>query len=189
MLAEMAQPARRSPPHRYIVRTPGTCGGRARVDRTRIPVWLIVSAVIRAGRSPEEFVEDYPRITLSQVHDAPASSGSSSTSSPRSAAPAGVRPRCTALKRRKRIMRGSRRDARSSSGDGGARRHCGVRREPSAHRIHPTKTTHPSEVCVVGVQLPLMLDRARRELDSRTSSWIIRTTSASSVSVVRIKAS
>src|SRR5206468_1316850 len=56
--------------HPYIVRTPGTCGGRARIDGTRIAVWLLVGAILRDGSSPEEFVADYPHLNLAQVHDA-----------------------------------------------------------------------------------------------------------------------
>ena len=60
----------RSTEHPHIVRTPGTCGGRARIDGTRITVWLVVTWVVRGGLSPEEFVEQYPGVTLAQVHDA-----------------------------------------------------------------------------------------------------------------------
>lgn len=66
----MAEAACRLREHPYIVRTPGTCGGRARIDGTRIPVWLVASLVLRGGTSPEEFVDAYPHLTLAQVHDA-----------------------------------------------------------------------------------------------------------------------
>ena len=56
--------------HPYVVRTEGTCGGRARIDGTRIPVWMIVSVIVRGGSTPEEFVEQYPHLDLARVHDA-----------------------------------------------------------------------------------------------------------------------
>ena len=66
----MSEAAHKPRPHPYVVRTAGTCGGRARIDGTRIPVWLVVSFVLRGGSSPEEFVEAYPHVTLAQVYDA-----------------------------------------------------------------------------------------------------------------------
>jgi len=66
----MADATSKPKPHPYITRTPGTCGGRARIEGTRIPVWLVVSFVLRGGASPEEFVEAYPHATLAQVYDA-----------------------------------------------------------------------------------------------------------------------
>lgn len=56
--------------HPYVVRTPGTCGGRARIDRTRIAVWFVVGAIVHRGETPEEFVEAYPHLNLAEVHDA-----------------------------------------------------------------------------------------------------------------------
>jgi uncharacterized protein (DUF433 family) len=56
--------------HPYVVRTPGVCGGRARVGGTRIPVWQVVSSIVYGGLSPEELVEQYPHLKLAQVHDA-----------------------------------------------------------------------------------------------------------------------
>ena len=46
-----------------IVRTPGTCGGRARIAGTRITVQYIVNE-IRAGVTPEEILENKPHLTL-----------------------------------------------------------------------------------------------------------------------------
>src|SRR5437773_1397248 len=56
--------------HPYVVRSAGTCGGRARIDGTRIPVWLVVSAIVRGGMTPEEFLESYSHLRLYQVYDA-----------------------------------------------------------------------------------------------------------------------
>jgi uncharacterized protein (DUF433 family) len=66
----MGAQAASKPGRPYVVRTPGTCGGRARIDGTRIAVWLVASSVLRNGMSPEEFVEQYPHLTLAQIHAA-----------------------------------------------------------------------------------------------------------------------
>jgi uncharacterized protein (DUF433 family) len=57
-------------PEPRVVRTEGTCGGRARIDGTRIPVWLVVSFIVRGEKTREEFLEAYPHITLPQVEAA-----------------------------------------------------------------------------------------------------------------------
>lgn len=49
---------------RAIVHTPGVVGGRARIDRTRISVWLLVE-MTREGMSPAEIVAQYPESRLS----------------------------------------------------------------------------------------------------------------------------
>lgn len=46
-----------------ISATPGVCGGRARVQNTRIPVWLLVEWR-RLGQSDADLLDAYP--TLSQ---------------------------------------------------------------------------------------------------------------------------
>lgn len=66
----MAQSASKLREHPYVARTSGTCGGCARIDGTRIPVWLVVSSVLRGGMSPDEFVEAYPSVGLEHVYDA-----------------------------------------------------------------------------------------------------------------------
>jgi uncharacterized protein (DUF433 family) len=45
-----------------IVKTPGVCGGSARVDGTRIPVWQLVEAR-EAGASESQLLLDYPGLT------------------------------------------------------------------------------------------------------------------------------
>ena len=53
----------------FIVKTPGTCGGRARVSGRRIPV----SSVYRwflGGLSPEDIVVKYEALTLAEVYAA-----------------------------------------------------------------------------------------------------------------------
>src|SRR5258708_10026069 len=53
-----------------IVSTPGTCGGKPRIDGHRITVKHIVLDYQRGGMSPDEIVSAYPSLTLSDVHAA-----------------------------------------------------------------------------------------------------------------------
>src|SRR6266851_5499519 len=53
-----------------IVSTPGTCGGRPRIDGHRITVEDIAIWHERMGMSPDEIVSAYPSITLADVHAA-----------------------------------------------------------------------------------------------------------------------
>jgi uncharacterized protein (DUF433 family) len=53
-----------------IVSTPGTCGGRPRIDGHRITVEDVAIWHERMGMSPDEIVHSYPTITLSDVHAA-----------------------------------------------------------------------------------------------------------------------
>ncbi len=53
-----------------IVSTPGTCGGRPRIDGHRITVEDVAIWHERLGMSPDEIVSAYPTITLSDVHAA-----------------------------------------------------------------------------------------------------------------------
>jgi uncharacterized protein (DUF433 family) len=55
--------------HPHIVMTPGTCGGRPRIDGTRITVELI-AGFINDGADPTELIEMYPHLTLGGVYDA-----------------------------------------------------------------------------------------------------------------------
>lgn len=52
-----------------IVKTKGTCGGRARITGTRITVQYIVNE-IKAGVTPEEILEDKPYLTLAGIYSA-----------------------------------------------------------------------------------------------------------------------
>ena len=54
----------------HIVKTPGTCGGRARIDGHRIRVMDIVAQHQHWGRSADEIVDAYPDITLAEVYAA-----------------------------------------------------------------------------------------------------------------------
>jgi uncharacterized protein (DUF433 family) len=53
-----------------IVSTPGTCGGRPRIDGHRITVEDVAIWHERQGMSPDEIVSAYPSLTLSDVHAA-----------------------------------------------------------------------------------------------------------------------
>jgi uncharacterized protein (DUF433 family) len=53
-----------------IVSTPGTCGGKPRIDGHRITVKHIVLDHQRGGMSPDEIVSAYPSLTLSDVYAA-----------------------------------------------------------------------------------------------------------------------
>jgi len=54
----------------YIVRTPGVCGGKPRIEGHRIKVEHIAVCHERRGMSPDEIVTSHPTITLAQVHAA-----------------------------------------------------------------------------------------------------------------------
>jgi uncharacterized protein (DUF433 family) len=53
-----------------IVRTPGVCGGRPRIDGHRITVEQIAVWHEQMGMTPIEIAATYPTITLAQVHAA-----------------------------------------------------------------------------------------------------------------------
>ena len=53
-----------------IVKTPGTCGGRARIAGTRIKVEHVYNWVERQGMTPAQVVAEYPQLTMAQVHAA-----------------------------------------------------------------------------------------------------------------------
>lgn len=53
-----------------IVSTPGTRGGKPRIDGHRITVADVAIWYERMGMSPDEIVSTYPTITLSDVHAA-----------------------------------------------------------------------------------------------------------------------
>jgi uncharacterized protein (DUF433 family) len=53
-----------------VVSTPGTCGGRPRIDGHRITVEDVAVWHERMGMSPDEIVSAYPSLTLADVHAA-----------------------------------------------------------------------------------------------------------------------
>jgi uncharacterized protein (DUF433 family) len=52
-----------------LVRTPNVCGGRLRIDGTRVTILQVVT-LYRRGESPEEIVQNFPQLNLSQVYAA-----------------------------------------------------------------------------------------------------------------------
>ena len=52
-----------------ITSTPGTCGGRPRIAGTRITVRNVVFRASE-GLTPEQIADDYPHITVAQIHAA-----------------------------------------------------------------------------------------------------------------------
>ena len=50
-----------------LVRTPGTCGGKLRIDGTGMTVNQIVT-LYKQGLSAEEIVEQYPHRTLREIY-------------------------------------------------------------------------------------------------------------------------
>ena len=52
-----------------LVKTPGVCGGRIRIDGTRITVHRI-AVLYKQGQQPEEIVQTYPHLALSQIYTA-----------------------------------------------------------------------------------------------------------------------
>ena len=53
-----------------IVKTPGTCGGKARIAGTRIKVKHVYIWVEQQGMTPAHVVAENPHITMAQVHAA-----------------------------------------------------------------------------------------------------------------------
>jgi uncharacterized protein (DUF433 family) len=54
----------------HIEKTPGVCGGRARIAGHRIRVMDIVAWHEARARSPDEIVAMFPGITLADIHAA-----------------------------------------------------------------------------------------------------------------------
>jgi uncharacterized protein (DUF433 family) len=52
-----------------LTRTADTCGGRTRIDGTRITVHRIAT-LYKQGQSPEEIVQTHPHLSLAQVYAA-----------------------------------------------------------------------------------------------------------------------
>jgi uncharacterized protein (DUF433 family) len=57
-------------PNERVVKTPGTCGGRARIAGHRVRVQDIVIWYEYQGMTPDEIVSHIPSITLADVHSA-----------------------------------------------------------------------------------------------------------------------
>jgi uncharacterized protein (DUF433 family) len=54
----------------HIVKTPGVCGGKACIRGTRIRVLDIAALAEHLGLSPDEICDQYPELSLGQVHGA-----------------------------------------------------------------------------------------------------------------------
>ena len=52
-----------------LVRTPGVCGGRIRIDGTRITVHRIAT-LYKQGQTAEDIAQTYPHLSLGQVYTA-----------------------------------------------------------------------------------------------------------------------
>lgn len=52
-----------------ITKTPGVCGGQARIRNTRIEVWVIVS-LVKKKASYEEILRNYPDLTSEDIDNA-----------------------------------------------------------------------------------------------------------------------
>jgi uncharacterized protein (DUF433 family) len=52
-----------------LIRTSGVCGGRIRIDGTRITVHRIV-VLYKQGQSAEEIAQTYPHLSLGQIYTA-----------------------------------------------------------------------------------------------------------------------
>ncbi len=52
----------------YITKDSAICGGKACIKSTRIRVLDIVAATERLALSPDEVCDQYPELTLAQVH-------------------------------------------------------------------------------------------------------------------------
>jgi uncharacterized protein (DUF433 family) len=52
-----------------LISSPGICGGRLRIEGTRITVGQVVSWY-KQGYSPEEIEDTYPNLSLAQVYTA-----------------------------------------------------------------------------------------------------------------------
>jgi uncharacterized protein (DUF433 family) len=52
-----------------IEKTPGVCGGEARIAKTRIPIWVLVEAR-RLGYSDADLLTSYPTITATNLANA-----------------------------------------------------------------------------------------------------------------------
>ena len=52
-----------------LVETPDVCGGRIRIDGTRITVHRIAT-LYKQGQTPEDVAETYPHLSLGQIYAA-----------------------------------------------------------------------------------------------------------------------
>ncbi|MCX7838812.1 MAG: DUF433 domain-containing protein [Anaerolineae bacterium] len=58
-----------TPINTWLIRSPDICGGRIRIEGTRITVNQIV-ALYKQGYTPEEIADQYPQLNLAQIYAA-----------------------------------------------------------------------------------------------------------------------
>jgi uncharacterized protein (DUF433 family) len=56
--------------HPHISKNSDVCGGSAVIAGTRFPVRSVVFYILKTGLTPEELVEKFTHLTLSQIYDA-----------------------------------------------------------------------------------------------------------------------
>jgi len=56
-------------PDTMLAQSPDICGGRIRIDGTRITVHRI-AVLYKQGQSPEEIIQTYPQLSLAQIYSA-----------------------------------------------------------------------------------------------------------------------
>ena len=54
--------------YRYIIKTPGVCGGKARIENTRIGVHDVVG-LVQNGETVESVTRQLPGVTRAQVYE------------------------------------------------------------------------------------------------------------------------
>jgi uncharacterized protein (DUF433 family) len=54
--------------YRYIVKTPGVCGGKARIENTRIGVHDVVG-LLHNGETVDSVTRQFPGLTRAQVYE------------------------------------------------------------------------------------------------------------------------
>jgi uncharacterized protein (DUF433 family) len=54
--------------YRYIVKTPGVCGGKARIENSRIAVHDVVG-LLQNGETVDSVTRQLPGLTRAQVHE------------------------------------------------------------------------------------------------------------------------
>jgi len=55
---------------KHVVKTPGTCGGKPRIEGTRIRVQDVYVWHELQGQAPEEIVNNFPHLSLADVYSA-----------------------------------------------------------------------------------------------------------------------
>ncbi|ODS30303.1 MAG: hypothetical protein SCARUB_04593 [Candidatus Scalindua rubra] len=56
--------------HPHIIKDPNICGGSPVIKGTRFPIRSVVYYVFQLGLTPEELIEKFPSLSMTQVYDA-----------------------------------------------------------------------------------------------------------------------